>query len=94
MCSLCGALGKGPSWEQEGDLGESARWQLRREAMQTATKMNRLLAASRIKIAANSDHGFVVSFPTGGMEIATSLGEIWHLLSRRKIPLPDPLVGS
>jgi hypothetical protein len=56
--------------------------------------MNHLLAASRIKIAANSDHGFVVSFPTGGMEIATSLGEIWHLLSRRKIPLPDPLVGS
>jgi hypothetical protein len=93
MCSLCGALGKGPSWEQEGDLGESARWQLRREAMQTATKMNHLLAASRIKVVANSDHGFVVSLPTGGMEIAASLGEIWHLLSRRKIPLPDPLAG-
>jgi hypothetical protein len=62
--------------------------------MQTATQMNHLLAPSRIKVAANSDHGFVVSFPTGGVEIVKSLGEIWHLLSRRRIPLPDPLAGS
>jgi hypothetical protein len=88
MCSLCGALGRGPSWEREGDFGASARWQLRREAM------HHLLAPSRIKVAANSDHGFVVSFPTGGVEIVKSLGEIWHLLSRRRIPLPDPLAGS
>ena len=94
MCSLCSALGRGPSWEREGDFGASARWQLRREAMQTATQMNHLLAPSRIKVAANSDHGFVVSFPTGGVEIVKSLGEIWHLLSRRRIPLPDPLAGS
>jgi len=93
MCSLCGALGRGPSWEREGDFGASARWQLRREAMQTATQMNHLLAPSRIKVAANSDHGFVVSFPTGGVEIVKSLGEMWHLLSRRRIPLPDPLDG-
>jgi hypothetical protein len=62
--------------------------------MQTAARMSDLLAPSRIKIAANPDHGFVVSFPTGGAEIARSLGEIWHLLSRRDIPLPDPLAGS
>ena len=94
MCSLCGALGRGPSWEREGDFGASARWQLRREAMQTATQINHLLAPGRIRVAANSDHGFVVSFPTGGVEIVKSLGEIWHLLSRRRIALPDPLAGS
>ena len=93
MCSLCGAMGRGPSWEQEGDFGASARWQLRREAMQTAARMSELLGPSRIRIAANSDHGFVVSFPTGGVEIVKSLGEIWHLLSRRRIALPDPLAG-
>jgi hypothetical protein len=94
MCSLCGALGKAPSWEQEGDFGESARWQIRREAVQTAARMSALLAPSRIKIAANPNHGFVVSFPTGGAEIVRSLGEIWHLLARRDVPLPDPLAGS
>jgi len=94
MCSLCGALGKGPSWEQEGDFGNSPRWQMHRQAVQTAAKLNQLLTASRIRIAAHADHGFVVSFPTGGMEIVKSLDDIWHLLSRRKIPVPDPLAGS
>jgi len=93
MCSLCGALGRGPAWEQGGDLGANSRWQLRREAMETAAAVSDLLAPRRIRIAANPDHGFVVSFPTGGAEIVQSLGEIWHLLLRRKIPLPDPLAG-
>ncbi len=93
MSSLCGALGRGPAWEQSGDLGNNGRWQLRREAMETAAVVSDLLATRRIKIAANPDHGFVVSFPTGGAEIVQSLGEIWHLLVRRRIPLPDPLAG-
>jgi hypothetical protein len=93
MCSLCGALGRGPSWEQGGDLGANGRWQLRREAMETAAAVSGLLAQRRIMVKANPDHGFVVSFPTGGTEIAQSLGEIWHLLMRRRIPLPDPLAG-
>jgi hypothetical protein len=93
MCSLCGALARGPFWEQAGDLGENRRWQLRREAMETAAAVSDLLATCRIKIAANPDHGLVVLFPTGGTEIVQSLGEIWHLLMRRRIPLPDPLAG-
>ena len=93
MCSLCAALGRGPSWEQGGDLGQNGRWQLRREAMETAAAINDLLAPRRITVAANPDHGFVVSFPTGGAEIARSLGEIWHLLLRRRIALHDPLAG-
>ncbi len=93
MCSLCGAFGRGPSWEQRGDLGDSGRWQLRRETMETAAMLNDLLAPRRIRVAANPDHGFVVSFPTGGAEIVQSLGEVWHLLLRRRIPLPDPLAG-
>jgi len=93
MCSLCGALGRGLSWEQHGDLGDNGRWQLRREAMETAVALSDLLAPRRINVAANPDHGFVVAFPTGGAEIVQSLGEIWHLLLRRKIPLPDPLAG-
>jgi hypothetical protein len=86
-------LGRGLSWEQHGDLGDNGRWQLRREAMETAVALSDLLAPRRIKVAANPDHGFVVAFPTGGAEIVQSLGEIWHLLLRRKIPLPDPLAG-
>lgn len=93
MCSLCGALGRGSSWEQGGDLGANSRWQLRREAMETAAVVSDLLSSRRIRVKANPDHGFVVSFPTGGAEITQSLGEIWHLLARRKIPLPDPLAG-
>ena len=93
MCSLCGALGKGPSWEQGGD-SDSPRWQMHRHAVETAARLNQLLSASRIRTAAHPDHGFVVSFPTGGMEIVKSLDDIWHLLSRRKIPVPDPLAGS
>jgi hypothetical protein len=61
--------------------------------MKTAEHVSLLLQPLRIKVKANSGHGFVVSFPTGGAETATSLGEIWHLLSRRRISLPDPLDG-
>jgi hypothetical protein len=93
MCSLCGALGRGHSWEQGGDLATNGRWQLRREAMETAAAVNELLRSRRIKVKANPDHGFVVTFPTGGAEIVQGLGEIWHLLMRRRIPLPDPLAG-
>jgi hypothetical protein len=93
MCSLCGALGNGPAWEQAGELGASARWQLHREAVKTAEYVSVLLQPLRIKVKANPAHGFVVLFPTGGAESAASLGEIWHLLSRRRIPLPDPLDG-
>ena len=93
MCSLCGALGRGASWEQHGDLGESARWQLRREAIRTAAFVSEMLTSHRIKVTASADHGFLVSFPTGGAEMAGSLGEVWHVLSRRGIAIPDPLAS-
>jgi hypothetical protein len=94
MCSLCGALGKGPAWEQatmEGD--DSARWRLRRESVKTAQLVTDLLGTRRIKITANPNHGYIVAFPTGGSEVAASLADIWHLLSRRGIPVPDPLAS-
>ena len=91
MCSFCGALGRGLAWEQEGDLGASARWQLWREAAETAREMTALLASTRVRVDASANHGFVVSFPTGGAEMARSLAEIWHILDRRRITLPDLL---
>lgn len=91
MCSLCGALGKGPAWEQAGDLGDAARWQLRREAMETAEYLTQLLRPCRVKVTAAPGFGFLVAFPTGGAQTASSLGAIWHLLSQRRIPLPDPI---
>lgn len=94
MCSLCGALGNGPSWEQEGLSGGEARWRLRREASATAAELTALFQASRIKVKANSDFGFLVTFPTGGTEIVGSLAEVWHLLQRRKVAIPDPLLAS
>lgn len=91
MCSLCGALGQGPSWEQEGITGAEARWRLRREAVSTATELTRLLAPVRIKVVANPDFGFIVAFPTGGSEIVPGLAAFWHLLARRHVAVPDPL---
>src|SRR5690242_5956836 len=91
MCSLCGALGRGPAWERAGELGASARWQLWREAAGTAREMTALLAPTSIRVTASADHGFIVSFPTGGAEMARSLAEIWHLLDRRRIAVPDLL---
>ena len=93
MCSLCGALGQGPSWEQQGLAGEEARWRLRREAAATAAELTALLSPRRIKITANPDFGFLVAFPTGGTEMVTGLAQVWHLLNRRKIEIPDPLDG-
>lgn len=93
MCSLCGALGNGPSWEQEGLSGTEARWRLRREASATAAELTVVLAQSRIKVKANPDFGFLVAFPTGGTDIAGSLAEVWHLLQRRRVAIPDPLDG-
>jgi hypothetical protein len=91
MCSLCGALGRGPSWEQEGELGASARWQLRREAAEAAREMTALLAPTRVRVTASADHGFIVSRPTGGADMARSLAEVWHLLERRRVAVPDLL---
>ena len=59
MCSLCGALGTRPVLGAAGRSGDNARWQLRREAMETAAAMSDLLGrvASRsrqIRITASS----------------------------------------
>jgi len=93
MCSLCGALGNGPSWEQEGLSGAEARWRLPLEASDTAAELTVVLAQSRIKVKANADFGFLVAFPTGGTEIVGSLAEVWHALQRRRVAIPDPLDG-
>ena len=91
MCSLCGALGQGPSWEQEGHGGDEARWRLHREAAATAAEASRLLAPARIHVKASPAFGFVVAFPTGRSEMARGLGDLWHMLHRRGIAIPDPL---
>ena len=52
----------------------------------------RLLRAARIRIRANPDFGFVVVFATGRTEMVASLADLWHLLDRRKVGIPDPLV--
>jgi len=91
MCSLCGALGQGASWELEGLSGNEARWQRHREATATASELTRLLAPARIKVTASPDSGFRVAFPTGRTETVASLTEAWHLLDRRNVAIPDPL---
>jgi len=93
MCGLCGALGQGPSWEQEGIAGGEARWRLRRQAAAVATELTSLLASKRITVGANPDFGLIVSFPTGGTDIVKDLAEFWHLLQRRGVGIPDPLDG-
>ena len=91
MCSLCGALGQGPSWEQGGIAADEVRWRARREAVATATELTRLLSPARIKVSASPHFGFVVAFPTGRSEMVASLTEVWHLLDRSKVATPDPL---
>lgn len=92
MCSLCGALGQGLSWEQAGAPdGADLRWRRRREAAATAAEVSRLLGASRVRVDAHPDFGFMVTLPTGGVELVKSLSEIWHLLDRLNYRVPDPL---
>jgi hypothetical protein len=91
MCSLCGALGQGVSWELEGLSGEDARWRRHRAAVATASELTRLLVPARIRVTASPDSGFRVAFPTGRTEMVTSLTEAWHLLDRRNVAIPDPL---
>jgi hypothetical protein len=91
MCSLCGALGRKPAWEQEGLAGDEARWRGGREAAATAVEVTRLLSAARIKVTASPQFGFLVEFATGGTEMVTNLTELWHLLERRHVAIPDPL---
>jgi hypothetical protein len=93
MCGLCGAIGQGPSWEQQGRAGEEARWQLHREAAATAAEVTALLSPRRIKVTGSPQSGFVVAFPTGGSETVAGLAQLWHLLERRKIEIPDPLTA-
>ena len=92
MCSLCGALGTGPAWEQAGVAGDDARWLLRREAVATAAELTRLLHASRVRVTARSGSGFAVAFPTGRTELVAGLTQVWHLLDRSTSAIPDPLV--
>lgn len=72
-------------------MGAAARWQLPREAVETAREMTAFLAPTRVRVTASADHGFIVSMPTGGAELVLSLAEIWHLLDRRGISVPDLL---
>ena len=50
-----------------------------------------LLAPTRVRVTAHPDHGFIVSLPTGGAELVRSLAEIWHVLDRRRVSVPDLL---
>jgi hypothetical protein len=38
--------------------------------------------------------GYLVTFPTGRVELASSLSEIWHCLAKRDVPVPDVLAVS
>lgn len=94
MCGLCGSLGQGPTWEDEPWSDDpSARWRLRRDAQETAAELTRLLAASRVRVDANPDFGFVVTLPTGGVEIVSGIAGVWHALDALRIAIPDPLQG-
>ncbi|ANN78067.1 hypothetical protein [Bordetella flabilis] len=91
MCSLCGALGPGISWEQNGlDTADAPLWR-RREAAATARELSRLLRPLRVTVDAHPDFGFLISFPTGGSQIANGLADIWHVLDSRGLDIPDPL---
>jgi len=74
-------------------MGDEARWRLRREATATAALLTALLSPKRIKVTASPEFGFIVAFPTGGTEMVAGLAQVWHLLNRRKIEIPDPLAA-
>jgi hypothetical protein len=93
MCGLCGALGLGPAWEQHGvdPAGGEARWRLHREAVASAAELTAVLRSSRVKVTPLAGGGFTVQFPTGGSQTGASLAQVWHLLERRHVAIPDPL---
>lgn len=92
MCSLCGSLGQGPAWENDGAAADgSTRWRLHQGAREAAAELSRLLAASRVRVSAHPDFGFLMQLPTGGLEIASGLADVWHKLGAAGIPVPDVL---
>jgi hypothetical protein len=90
MCSLCGSLGIGPAWEQEGLAAGEVRWQLQRELAATAKEVTQVMRAQRIKLTASPQFGYLVEFPTGGSEVVSSLMELWHVIDRHAASAIDP----
>ncbi|HTJ57133.1 MAG TPA: hypothetical protein VL418_06155 [Devosiaceae bacterium] len=92
MCSLCGSLGEGPAWENDGALADrTARWRQHQSASATAVELSRLLSASRVRISAHADFGYLLQLPTGGMITASGLADVWHKLAAAGISVPDVL---
>ncbi|HEV7718120.1 MAG TPA: hypothetical protein VGO70_03990 [Arsenicitalea sp.] len=92
MCSLCGSLGQGPAWENEGAAADpAARRRGLQDARQAATELTRLLAAQRVRVTANPDFGYLVHLPTGGIETASGIADVWHTLTAAGIAVPDVL---
>lgn len=90
MCSLCGALGQGPLWEDEALRAPTAAQRFH-QATAAAAELSSVLYERRIVVDFRPDTGFTVRFPTGGVDAVRGLMDVWHLLDGRGIAVPDPL---
>ncbi|MCS0497701.1 hypothetical protein NVS89_21645 [Ancylobacter sp. MQZ15Z-1] len=81
MCGLCGVLGGAAHWS-EGiggrDGSGTARPWLRRQARQRSVALaNEILRRHRVTVRDWQGTSFTVTGPTGRVEIAADLGELW-----------------
>ena len=93
MCGLCGALGPGLSWEQEIQSHSDSQRDRALQARESAAELTRVLWPLRIRVSVNPASWFSVTFPTGTTELVTGMVGVWHAIERRRLALPDPLLG-
>ena len=92
MCGLCGIFGTDDHWATKKGGRASADPRLRRMDRQARLQaVNALLRNRRLKVSDWQADTFVVSSPTGKIEIVSHLAEIWTVVEDRFGGVFDPL---
>ncbi|HEX2524760.1 MAG TPA: hypothetical protein VHL31_00440 [Geminicoccus sp.] len=87
MCGLCGVLGA-DHWSDARHVGETVTYRHARE--RRAALASAVLAPKRAKVADWQGAKLRLTTPTGRVELADTLADLWHAVDRVLGPI-DPL---
>ncbi len=100
MCGLCGILGSGEHWSDgaAGTPDAEDRSRRRRERLERARLVNRVLAHYGLRLDDWQGTSFLLTSRTGRTEMVDNLSALWlaagKMTSRRLDPLDPALVAS
>jgi hypothetical protein len=89
MCGMCGLLGGGTHWSNAGVPDDGATRRQRR-LLQVALA-NRILESFRLRLDDFHGQSFVLSSPTGAMELVADFTEVWRTAEQMLGKPLDPL---